>query len=47
MKKEATICYICEKEYTDKDNYKVVDHDHFTGEVRGICHRNCNLHYHL
>ena len=38
----ATKCWICEQEIT-KNNPKVRDHCHFTGEYRGAAHTSCNL----
>ena len=35
-------CYICDKEYTDKDVH-VRDHCHITGKFRGSAHQECNL----
>lgn len=40
--KETKICYVCRQPFS-KTNYKVIDHDHVTGEVCGIAHNNCNL----
>ena len=34
--------YMCSKPFT-QDDYKVLDHDHATGEYRGAAHRSCNL----
>ena len=42
MKKDAKVCYLCNDTFTEK-NYKVVDHNHLTGKIRGIAHLNCNL----
>ena len=41
------ICYICKKEFnnSDKKNYKVRDHCHYTGKYRGAAHNICNLRY--
>ena len=43
----ASICHICEEEFTrdkkSKDNFKVRDHCHFTGNFRGAAHNICNL----
>ena len=41
------ICYICKKEFnnTEKKNYKVRDHCHYTGKYRGAAHNICNLRY--
>ena len=41
------ICYICKKEFdtSDKKNYKVRDHCHYTGKYRGAAHNMCNLRY--
>ena len=38
----STKCYICQKQYTDKD-IRVRDHCHITGEYRGSAHQDCNL----
>ena len=44
---EQEICYICKKEFdkSDKKNYKVRDHCHYTGKYRGASHNICNLTY--
>ena len=44
---EQEICDICKKEFdnTDKKNYKVKDHCHYTGKDRGAAHNICNLRY--
>ena len=41
------ICYICKKEFNnnEKKNYKVRDHCHYTGKLRGAAHNICNLRY--
>ncbi len=41
---EATNCYLCNKCFTAK-NYKVRDHNHFTGKYRGAAHTDCNLQF--
>jgi hypothetical protein len=48
MKKNAKECYICQQPFPEGNNtnmkkYKVVDHDHLSGKVRGIAHNECNL----
>ena len=42
---EQEICYICKKEFdkSDKKNYKVKDHCHYTGKYRDAAHNICNL----
>ena len=44
---EQEICYTCKKEFdkSDKKNYKVRDHCHYTGKYRGAAHNICNLRY--
>ena len=44
---EQEICYICKKEFgkSDKRNYKVRDHCHYTGKYRGAAHNICNFRY--
>jgi hypothetical protein len=39
------VCHICEKviDKNDEKNYKVRDHDHFTGKFIGAAHNSCNL----
>ena len=39
---KATECYICNKQYTEKD-IRVRDHCHITGKYRGSAHQECNL----
>ena len=39
---EQEIYYICK---SDKKNYKVRDHCHYTGKYRGAAHNMCNLRY--
>ena len=44
----ATSSWICNKEFSEDDgkkNYKVMDHCHFTGKVRGAAHNLFNLKY--
>ena len=44
---EQEICYICKNEFdkSDKKNYEVRDHCHYTGKYRGAAHNICNLRY--
>ena len=42
MPANSATCYICEKEYSDKDK-PVRDHCHITGKYRGSAHNSCNL----
>ena len=46
---EQEICYICKKKFdkSDKKNYKVRDHCHYTGKYRGAVHNICNLRYEI
>ena len=37
----ATRCYACSEEFTAED-YKVMDHCHYTGAYRGAAHNGCN-----
>ena len=41
------VCYIYKKEFnnSDKKNYRVRDHCHYTGKYRGASHNICNLRY--
>ena len=43
----ATTCYICNNEITEKDKkgYKVRDHCHISGKYRGCAHNVCNMNY--
>ena len=43
--KKTDVCHICESTIRkdSKKNYKVKDHDHLTGEFRGVAHNTCNL----
>ena len=44
---DQQIRYICKKEFdkSDKKNYKVRDHCHYTGKYRGAAINICNLRY--
>ena len=37
-----THCWICDTKYTES-NFRCLDHDHDTGEIRYICCRYCNI----
>jgi len=41
LKNQNGVCYICEKE--DPKHNLSVDHDHKTGEIRGLLCMSCNL----
>ncbi|XP_072018277.1 uncharacterized protein [Amphiura filiformis] len=45
--KKSTHCHICKEPLTpsNKKNYTVRDHCHFTGKFRGAAHNQCNLAY--
>lgn len=36
------LCAICRRPLGDKTKAPVLDHDHLTGEIRGVLHRGCN-----
>ena len=40
----ATECFICEKPFR-RDNVKVRDHCHISGNYRGAAHSKCNINY--
>ena len=40
----AATCYLCKQGFS-VNNYKVCDHDHFSGKYRGPACNNCNLQY--
>lgn len=43
LKKQGGLCPLCNKEIDiSKDREGVIDHDHATGECRGVLHRSCN-----
>lgn len=43
LKQQGGLCPLCQKEIDiSKDREGVIDHDHATGECRGILHRSCN-----
>ena len=43
LKEQDECCAICGKHQLDFEKHLVVDHDHNTGEVRGLLCNNCNL----
>ena len=40
--KKQRACHICNKCFTDK-NVECRDHDHRTGEFRGMAHQKCKM----
>ena len=42
---KETKCWICNGEFKNDKDVKVIDHCHFTGEYRGAAHNSCNLKY--
>lgn len=42
----TTTCHICEKNFK-RDDIRVHDHCHLTGNYRGAAHKSCNLNYQL
>ena len=46
MKTPFPKCHICEKSIGRKEKI-VIDHNHLTGEVRGLAHNECNLYFQL
>lgn len=43
---ETTVCSICKKDFKNGDEI-VIDHCHFTGDMRGKAHNICNLNYRI
>ena len=43
----AKYCTICEREFDEGENDKVIDHDHVTGLYRGAAHSICNLQFQI
>jgi len=44
LAEQNAVCGLCKFPFTDQHKEKpVADHDHVTGEFRGVLHRNCNL----
>ena len=41
--REANVCWLCRKEFGEKNAIKVRDHCHYTGKFRGAAHQKCNL----
>ncbi len=39
----AQKCIICDQPFIAEKEDKVVDHDHFTGLIRGVAHNECNM----
>ena len=46
LAEQTKTCGICKKDFK-KDDIKCLDHCHFTGEIRGFTHQDCNLHFHI
>ncbi|XP_025162454.1 uncharacterized protein LOC112590375 [Harpegnathos saltator] len=42
--RNATLCHVCEKSFA-KDDTRVPNHCHLTGQYRSPAHSNCNLNY--
>ena len=41
LREQNSLCLICLKSF-ESNNPAAVDHDHATGEIRGLIHRKCN-----
>lgn len=41
LEQQGSVCALCGKPMTTKDT-AVGDHDHLTGQMRGVLHRSCN-----
>ena len=46
MLENAKTCNICNRDFNEAD-IKVIDHNHLTSRIRGVCHQSCNLQYQL
>lgn len=49
---EATVCHICKRSFSlfindNKDEIRVKDHCHISGQYRGAAHQKCNLEYQI
>lgn len=44
LKDPETKCFICGGRF-EVDEARCKDHNHFNGQLRGICHASCNLNY--
>jgi len=43
LREQGGVCAICGKEDTTKNNFLHIDHNHRTGEIRGLLCSHCNL----
>ena len=41
MRQSESKCWICNKDFGEEDE-RVLDHDHYNGQLRGVAHDNCN-----
>ena len=46
LAEQTKTCGICNKDFK-KEDIKCLDHCHFTGDIRGFTHQDCNLHFHI
>lgn len=42
LQRQGNVCALCGRGFTRADG-PVVDHDHYTGVIRGVLHRSCNM----
>ena len=42
LNKQDNACFICRKDQSEFDKYLAVDHNHTTGEIRGLLCYECN-----